>query len=233
MTEPNKAIKPHDEPAGIPPAPRTQIDLGAFRSNPEEAKAATEAQTSQFFLDLEKCRLSEDDTAGLGVGHEILTRVPVQRPSRKQFVRCHPDPLMVGGMSAYIDEDDGETYLVVGPMRELFGEDVKPTHLQLAMVHRSRTLFVWASTSPSADAGRGRSWHESALTAKKLAEKGWLKVLSERGIGGYRIFPPAGVLPEPAWPTDKTFQDYLEIAFRDRIITSEDHPVVRKYRGEV
>ena len=211
----------------------SQIDPEAFRSSHEEAKAAIEAHTSQFSLDLEKCRLSEDDTSGLGVGHEILTRVPVQRPSRKQFVYCHPDPLMVDLMATYIDEDDGETYLITESMRGVFGDDVKPTHLQLAMIHRSRTLFIWASTIPSADAGRGRSWHESALAAKKLAEKSWQKVVSERALGGYRVFPPAGVLPDPVWPTDKTFQDYLEIAFRDRIITSEDHPVVRKYRGLV
>ena len=44
-----------------------------------------------------------------GVGHEILTRVPVQRPPRKQFVRCHPRPLMVNSIATYIDEGDGET----------------------------------------------------------------------------------------------------------------------------
>ena len=136
-------------------------------------------------------------------------------------------------MATYIDEDDGETYLVTESMRGVFGDDVKPTHLQLAMIHRSRTLFIWASTIPSADAGRGRSWHESALTAKKIAEKNWSQDLSERAIGGYRVFPSEAKLPDPAWPTDKTFQDYLEIAFRDRVVTSMDHPVVRKYLGRV
>jgi hypothetical protein len=226
-----KELKTETPDNPIPPYER--IDPQVFRANPEEARAATEAHTSQFFLDLEKCRLSEDDTAGLGVGHEILTRVPVQRPSRKQFVRCHPDPLMMDSMATYIDEDDGETYLVTGSMREVFGDDVKPTHLQLAMIHRSRTLFIWSSTIPSADAGRGRSWHESQLTVKKIAEKNWVRVLSDRALSGYRVFPSEAALSDPAWPTDKTFQDYLEIAFRDRIITSMDHPVVRKYLGRV
>jgi hypothetical protein len=190
-----------------------------------------EAHTSQFFEDLKRCRLSEDDTAGLGVGREILTRLPVQRPSRKQFIRCHADPLMTDSMATYIDGDDGETYLVTENMREVFGDDVKPTHLQLAMVHRSRTLFVWSSTIPSADAGRGRSWHESALTAKNIAQTTWIKLVPERAMNGYRIFPAEASLPDPVWPVDKTFQEYLEIAFRDRVITSTDHPVVRKYLG--
>src|SRR5271166_776777 len=118
-------------------------------------------------------------------------------------------------------------------MGVVFGDDVKPTHLQLAMIHRSRTPFIWSSTIPSADAGRGRSWHESALMAKNIAKTTWIKVLSERAMGGYRVFPAEASLPEPVWPADKTFQDYLEIAFRDRVITSKDHPVVRKYLGKV
>ena len=215
MSNPNKAIKPKAS-EGTEPA-KEGVDPETFRTNPEEAKAATEAHTSQFFEDLARCRLSDDDTAGLGAGREILTRVPVERPSRKQYVRCHHEPLMTDAMATYIDDDDGETYLVPEHMRGVFGDDVKPTHLQLAMIHRTRTPFIWSSTIPTADAGRGRSWHESALTAKKIAEKTWIKVLSERAIGGYRLIPAEGVLPEPAWLTDKTFQDYLEIAFRDAL----------------
>jgi hypothetical protein len=229
----NTAKAPKTETPDSPIPPFERIDPEVFRANPEEAKAATDAHTSQFFRDLEKCRLSEDDTAGLGVGHEILIRVPVRRPSRKQFVRCHPDALMTDSMATFIDEDDGETYLVTQSMQEVFGDDVKPTHLQLAMIHRPRSLFIWSSTIPSADAGRGRSWHESALTAKGIAKTTWIKLMSDRSVGGYRVFPSEAALPDPQWPQDKTFQDCLEIAFHDRIITSRDHPVVRKYLGRV
>jgi hypothetical protein len=50
-------------------------------------------------------------------------------------------------------------------------------------------------------------------------------------LGGYRVRQAEGKLSEPEWPTDKTFGDLLAIAFADRIIMSEDHPVVRALRG--
>ena len=87
MSNPNKAIKPKAS-EGTEPA-KEGVDPETFRTNPEEAKAATEAHTSQFFLDLEKCRLSEDDTSGLGVGHGN----PHPRPGAKalaQAVRLLP-----------------------------------------------------------------------------------------------------------------------------------------------
>ena len=55
-------------------------------------------------------------------------------------------------------------------------------------------------------------------------------MLADMGMGGYRIHEAQGELSDPIWP-DKSFQELLEVAFRDRIIESENHPVVRKLRG--
>ena len=38
-------------------------------------------------------------------------------------------------------------------------------------------------------------------------------------------------LPEPNWP-DHSFDEILEIAFKDRIIKSKDHHVVKRLLGE-
>jgi hypothetical protein len=51
-------------------------------------------------------------------------------------------------------------------------------------------------------------------------------------LGAYRFYYAEGQLPDPIWP-DKSFEQILEIAFRDRIIKTEDHPVVRRLRGIV
>ena len=50
-----------------------------------------EANTAKFFDDLEAIRLSPEDTAGLG-SKKILTTVPVRKPRKQEFFRCHPDP---------------------------------------------------------------------------------------------------------------------------------------------
>jgi len=49
-------------------------------------------------------------------------------------------------------------------------------------------------------------------------------------LGAYRIYRAEGELSDPVWP-DRTLSELLEIAFRDRIISTEDHPVIRRLRG--
>jgi hypothetical protein len=223
-----------DQPkaTGNPIPPFEHVDPKAFQVDPLAAAVAAEKNTSTFFDELENLRLDESETAGVAVGREILTRVPVRRPGRKEFVRAHPDPRMTRAMALYVDDSedgDGEAYPVSKDMRDTFGDDVKPTLLQVAMT-RSGVVFLWPLKIPQADGGRGRSWHESAMVARDHAKTTWVKVQSDRGLSGYRVFAAEGSIPDPRWP-DKTIEELLEVAFRDRIIKSTDHPIVRKYLG--
>jgi hypothetical protein len=195
------------------------------------ANAQLEPNTTKFFDDLEAIRLSPEDMADFGA-REILTRIPVRRPKRREFVRCHPDSAMTLAVPLFVDEDDGEAYYVTPNMRSVLADEVKPTLLQLSMF-KPNTPFIWPLTLPSEDNSRGRSWHESALKAREVAKSQWVRLVADRTLGGYRVFAAEGKLSEPGWPMDKTFNELLEVAFDGRVITSEDHPLVRKLRGQV
>jgi hypothetical protein len=52
------------------------------------------------------------------------------------------------------------------------------------------------------------------------------------GLGAYDVFQAQGHLSEPEWP-QLPFGELLRIAFRDRYISTPDHPVLRRLRGEV
>jgi hypothetical protein len=189
-----------------------------------------ETNTANFFADLEAIRLSEEDTTGIGTV-EILTRVPVRRPRREEFVRCHPDPAMSLAVTIYVDRNEqDDVYFVAPAMRGALAEDLKPVLLQLAMT-RKGVLFIWPLTIPSEENPLGRSWHESARKASEIAKKYWIRIAADKALGGYRIRQAEGKLAEPEWPKDKTFNDLLAIAFADKIIMSPDHPVVRALRG--
>jgi hypothetical protein len=236
---PEPAPNPDSAAPKNPIPPFESIDPKVFQSGSPgdaaaKAAAAAEKNTSAFFAELENYRLDETETQGLGVGREILTSVPVRRPGRKEFFRCHPDSRTTLALALFVDDGedgDGETYLVSKDMRETFGEDVTPTLLQLSML-RNGTIILMPLKIPTVDSGRGRRWRESLMLAADIAKTQWIKITSDRGISGYRVFPALGQISEPKWPGDKTFEEYLEIAFRDRIIKSMDHPVVRKYRGQ-
>jgi len=71
---------------------------------------------------------------------------------------------------------------------------------------------------------------ETARQAAELAKTRWVRLAADMGLGGYRIYQAEGDLSEPEWP-DKPLAEILQIAFRDRIVDSENHPVVRRLRG--
>jgi hypothetical protein len=71
-----------------------------------------------------------------------------------------------------------------------------------------------------------RSAHEAASTAVTS----WTRVTPNMNLGAYEIRVAPTITVEPAWP-ELNFQELLRIAFRDKLITSTDHEVVRKLRG--
>jgi hypothetical protein len=136
-------------------------------------------------------------------------------------------------VTIYVDRNEqDDVYFVAPAMRGVLAEDLKPVLLQLAIT-RKGMLFIWPLTIPSDENPLGRSWHESARKAAEIAKSHWIRILSDKGLSGYRVRQAEGHLSEPEWPADKSFNDLLTIGFADRIIMSEDHPVVRALRGLV
>ena len=185
--------------------------------------------TQSFFSDLNGLRLSVDEVDTIG-SKEILTRVPVRRPQRGEYVRVNPNPEMSIVVTIYTDKDDRDEVFFVAPsMRGVLAEDLKAVLLVTAISRRG-TLFIWPLQIPSEENPIGRSWHESARKAAEIAKGTWVRIIADKSLGGYRARAAEGKLADPVWP-EVTFNELLEIAFQDRIIQSGDHPVVRRLRG--
>jgi hypothetical protein len=97
-------------------------------------------------------------------------------------------------------------------------------------ISRQGSVFLWPAKLPRTD-GRSNSWNDSALSAAKLAESHWVRLSSNKPAGLYDVVQAVDRLAEPEWP-DLPFQEILRLCFRDRFITSLDHPVLKALRGE-
>jgi hypothetical protein len=50
--------------------------------------------------------------------------------------------------------------------------------------------------------------------------------------GYYEVFTAKGNLGEPNWP-ETELVDLLSLALRNRVISSLDHPVIKRFHGEL
>ena len=96
-------------------------------------------------------------------------------------------------------------------------------------INRQGVVFLWPVRLPGPD-GKTNEWWRSAREAAELAMTKWVRIKANMSLGAYEMFTAESVMQDPEWP-DLTFAELLRIAFRDRIITSPDHPVVKRLRG--
>jgi hypothetical protein len=108
-------------------------------------------------------------------------------------------------------------------------EALLPVRLHTCMNKRA-VVFLWAARLPTAESNSGRTWHQSALLVAEQAKTLWVKMAGNRNLGAYEFVKARGDLGEPQWP-EKTFLELLTVAFRERIIDTMDHPVVRDLLG--
>jgi hypothetical protein len=165
------------------------------------------------------------ETAGV---KKLLTTVPVRRPNPQDFVRVHPAAEYCL-LSAVIEfREERECYLLTPAIaRELPGEfAVVKLH---TTVSRQNVVHLWPVKMPAGD-GRINEWHRSAAEAAELARKRWVRVKANVALGAYEMFEAASTIPDPVWPT-QSFQELLEIGFRDRLVDSVMHPVIKRLRG--
>jgi hypothetical protein len=168
------------------------------------------------------------DTVGV---RKLLTTVPVRKPNRQEFVRVHPDLRYRLTPAATIEvKEDREVYLVTPNMAQLLPGEFSTVTL-FTTINRQGTLQLWPVKLPNPD-GRQNEWHRSAAEAAERAMKRWVRVTASMSLGAYEIFEASGDLPEPVWP-DFSFQEMLKIAFRDRVVDRDDHPLVQRLQGIV
>jgi hypothetical protein len=180
------------------------------------------------FSDLSKLRMDQSYADIVGV-KKVLMTVPVRKPSAQERVRVHPEFRLPGAPIIEL-KDDRESFLVTPAVAaQLSPGDFALKDLFLTL-SRQNVLFVWPVPVPTEGGGRGNAWHTSAREAAILATTKWIRLSSNMALRAYDVTEssPLIKIPEPEWPTDKTFADILRIAFKDRLIETVDHPVIQR-----
>ena len=130
-------------------------------------------------------------------------------------------------------QEDQEIYLVAPKLREaLSAEPTFKPALLVTAINRQGVLFVWQTPSPTGPTagstiGAGPRWTRPMRPSRR-----WVRVTANMSLGAYDVAVASGPVAEPVWP-DISFQEIIKIAFRDKMISDWDHPVLQRLRGEV
>ena len=195
---------------------------------PPQAEPSRPAAPDPF--DPAALRLGADYSEGLGV-RKVISTIPNRKPNKSEWFRVRPGEEW-RLQTAVLELEKGverSTYLVAPSLWPDLSGEITPA-LLLACVNRAGVLFLSRVTLPGPD-GRSNTWTDSALQIAKAAEDNWARMVSDTANGIYTHFEPSTDLPDPRWPSI-SFREIIRIAFRDRMIESLDHPVIRELRGD-
>jgi hypothetical protein len=194
----------------------------------DEASAAAAAMNTPDPFDLASLRLNPSFTETAGVT-KLLNTVPARRPNPQDFVRVHSAPEYRADFAMIDLKDDREDFLVRPEiLPELTGEVVFKTIF--TAINRQGVVFLWPVRLPAPD-DRRNDWARSAREAAEMAMSRWVRMKSNRSLGAYEITVAESQMAEPEWPT-LSFQELIRIAYRDRMISSRDHAVIKRLRGQ-
>jgi hypothetical protein len=182
-------------------------------------------------FDADNLRMQPEDVASCGV-EKVLLNIPHEKPKRTWFVRTHPDP-KYRIVTKWIDLGDrGGQYLVARHLwPALAAETALRDILLVTSINKQNVLFLWPMSLPTDD-GRNKQWSDTGMECIERAKESWVRVNANLSAGGYELFVAKGAIGDPVWPK-KTLTELLAVSFKDHHITTLDHTILRRLRGEV
>src|SRR5262245_41701462 len=208
-----------------------EADLAFNPANLDTTPPASASDPPDPFADLAELRLSQDLAAAAGV-QEVLTTVPHRKPAAYWWFRVHPDPAYHFPTSVVELKEDSEVYLVLKPLwPSLIGEPTFSPRIIYPAITAQGLLFLWLCRLPGPD-GKMPDYIDIPLQAARQATSKWTRLFWDQAQRRHRLQTAATSLGEPQWP-DRPFLELLHLSFKDHIIKTADHPVLRRLRGEV
>ncbi|OYT27979.1 hypothetical protein B6U98_05845 [Thermoplasmatales archaeon ex4572_165] len=158
--------------------------------------------------------------------HRPISTIPVKKPNSQQFFRIHPTMEILVNVIEW--KDEGTFYLIDYIMAQTLVEQTKRVILHVG-IFLNGNPFLFPVPQPD-ERGNWNSWHKSRSRVVVEAKENWVRIQSDKSIGGYQVILAEGNIVDPKWP-DLTIEQYLSTAFTDAIINDENHSIVKQLRG--
>jgi hypothetical protein len=177
-------------------------------------------------FDPARYRLDQDNFSDLGITEEVA-HVPVTAPRPDWWVRTHASEEYHLTMGLVEMKTQRELYLVDKDLwPRLRTEPLFHYRALYLGVNTECQPFIWPVRLPDSG-GRQQPWVTIPCQAVELAKTNWIRIFWDPETRQHKIRKTDGDYAEPKWPR-LSFSELLAIAFKDRIISDVDHPVLQK-----
>ena len=194
-------------------------------------------------FDPSKHRKTAARLATLATSKKIEWRI--QKPKNSDFIQIFGDSLEdLAIVNMYEQRDGGgqpKEWLIQGKTEAIDEEIVNllnPSQVKSAIVcpcviSANNDKFIWLAKQASPFASRVMECHVQIKNIIPQVQKNWLKVYWDETVKSYVVEEPrdAAVLGDPAWPTADVILNELRNSFKERIIDSPDHEIVKRTIG--
>jgi hypothetical protein len=157
---------------------------------------------------------------------KILTHAPLRKPLKHEWVRTHrtwnQPPTAVLRLQG--DRKD-DLYLLTRDIVPAFPPDLIVGMTFVPTITLQGSVALWPLRMPSAT-GRPDIWARTALDIAQVARERWVQLHSDPRIGAYTFRELTDITDDPVWP-DLPWPALRELAFRDHVIDTLDHPVLQ------
>jgi hypothetical protein len=194
------------------------------------------ADASYDPFDLKNLRI--DPSGMVGAVERVALGYSVRKPNPNSFFRVHPDPAYYAEAFLFADKQNkktrGDIYLVSPAYVPTVHPDCvrrfKPHKLYLVQERHAVDPIVWPIGFALSDEDRDNEYWLTARTAAETAKTKWTRI--DTSDARYVSYHPKADFPDPVWTT-VPFREILRLAFKDRIINSHEHPVIKGLLGYV
>tara|TARA_A100000171_G_scaffold43079_2_gene44868 strand:- start:305 stop:901 length:597 start_codon:yes stop_codon:yes gene_type:complete len=194
-------------------------------------------------FDPSKHRKTAARLATLATSKKIEWRI--QKPKNSDFIQIFGNSLEdLDIVNMYEQRDGGgkmTEWLIQGETDAIDEEIVSllnPSQVKSAIVcpcviSANNDKFIWLAKQASPFASRVMEVHNQIKNLIPEAQKGWVKIYWDDSSKSYVLEEPrdAAILGDPAWPTADVILNELRNSFKERIIDSPDHEIVKRTIG--
>lgn len=159
---------------------------------------------------------------------KMLVSVPVRKPLKTVFFRVKDGDEWEFPALILTIKESNESYIVTREIAEIVPGMVRAEMLYLSVDRKGNPVLI--NVPLPDETGRRNNWHESLLQAVVMARTNWVRISANMSASCNDVLIAENVPDVPHWP-EQTMEQLVEIAFRGKIITDINHPLIQGLLG--